>query len=99
MNKSDNVKIYNISKSLKKNSQEQTLLRKGPFKCYVTVFYHKFDTHPPLRNARPLPPPPTVTLTQLRPPPPVHDKLCQVQFPGGVVSFLGAWEAPGSVSQ
>ena len=24
---------------------------KGPFKCYVTFFYHKFDTHPPLRNA------------------------------------------------
>ena len=23
----------------------------GLFNCYVTPFYHKFDTHPPLHNA------------------------------------------------
>ena len=63
-----------------------------PFKCYVTLFYHKFDTHPPLRNARPYPPHRYVTLTQLRPPPGLWTINCHVQFPG-------AWEAPGSVPQ
>ena len=28
-----------------------TLLRKGPFKCYVTLFSLKSDPHPPTRNA------------------------------------------------
>ena len=26
-------------------------IRKGPFKCYVTLFFWKLDPHPPLRNA------------------------------------------------
>ena len=34
-----------------KTFNDNVLTWKGPFKCYVTLFYHKFDTHPPLRNA------------------------------------------------
>ena len=29
----------------------QTKINKGPFKCYVTLFFWKLDPHPPPRNA------------------------------------------------
>ena len=33
------------------NAMAKASLLKGPFKCYVTLFYRKFDPHSPLRNA------------------------------------------------
>ena len=72
---------------------------KGPFKCYVTLFYLKFDTHPPLRNARPYLPPPLRNAHPTTTPRPVDDKLFQVQFPCDVVpGCLGsAWECPSII--
>ena len=45
-----------------------TLFAKGPFKCYVTLLFWKFDTHPPSRNANNVEPHITLFQGNLTPP-------------------------------
>ena len=72
--------ILRLSVGLPARSQpiEQPVPNKGPFKCYVTLFFWKLDPHPPPRNDNNIEHYTLPFFSENQTPPPLHPHLCYV---------------------